>query len=170
VNKLPLLLTAVFLAGAGRGAAVDLWQYPEAAEKNALFLDVRFASLSFQEGGFTAFYPEFALDWLPPLFLPFSVGAYFRTPDPNFKSFGLRAGYHINLGGDGKTDLYLLYVFELGFLRRDILEQYNDSAPPFRLYDFRAGVRRIFGRYLCLSLETDYKLWGITFGVSLKLY
>ena len=162
----PLVLLLLFVAG--RSSALDFWQHPEAADKNALFLDVRFSAVSFSDG-FDLFYPEFVLDWLPPVFLPVSLGIYIKTPTPNLKSFGLRAGYHINLG-DGKTDLYALYVFELGFLRQDILERHNDTAPPVRYYDFRVGVRRRFGTYFCLSLESDFKFQGIIIGVSIKLH
>jgi hypothetical protein len=149
-------------------SAADVWRHPEAAGRNALFLDVRFSTLSFS-GGFTAFYPEFALDYLPPFFLPFSFGVYVKTPDPNLKSFGFRAGYHINLGDD-KTDFYVLYVFECGFLRKEILERYGDADPPARYYDFRAGIRRRFGTYVCLSLESDFKFQGIIIGISIKLH
>jgi hypothetical protein len=163
-SLLPLLLLCI----AGNSFALDFWQHPEAAEKNALFLDIRFSTVSFSDG-VTPFYPECVLEYLPPLFLPFSIGIYVKTPAPNLKSFGLRFGYHINLG-DEKTDLYALYVFELGFLRKDILEHYNDTAPPLRYYDFRAGVRRRVGRYICLSLESDFKFQGIIIGISLKLH
>jgi hypothetical protein len=165
----PFLLLLPALCCGSPAAAADIWQYPEAAGKNALFLDIRFASLSL-EGDFTALYPEASLDWLPPLFLPFSLGLYIRIPDPNLRSFGFRIGYHINLGGDGKTDLYALYVFECGWLRKTILERYGDSAPPLRWYDFRAGLRRRFGASLCLSLEADHAFRGITIGVSIQLH
>jgi hypothetical protein len=166
VNKRALLLP-LLLYIAGRAFAFDLWQHPEAAEKNAIFADVRFSSISFSDG-FTLSYPELVLDYLPPVFLPFSFGMYVKTPTPNLKSFGVRFGYHVNLGDD-KTDLYALYVFELGFLRKDTLERHNDSAPPVRYYDFRAGIRRRIGKYVCLSLESDFKFQGIIIGISLKL-
>lgn len=164
MNKTLLLL---FLSAALPASALDLWLFPEAAGKNTLFLDMRFVSVS--AGGVTTSYPEYALDFLLPFPLPFSAGAWLKTPDPNLKSFGLRAAYHINLNDD-KTDFYFLYVFELGFLRKKLLEQYNDTAPPLRYFDFRAGVRRVFGRFFCLSLESDYKFRGVNIGLSIKLH
>ncbi|MDR1909477.1 MAG: hypothetical protein LBQ35_06145 [Spirochaetaceae bacterium] len=149
--------------------ALDLWRNPEAAGPNALFLDGAFASLSFQNGFATGKGSlEFRLDYLVPLFLPLSLGFYFRAPNPNLTSFGLRAAYHIDLRDD-VTDLFFLYVFDLGFLRNDTLAAYGDEKQPLRFYDFRAGVRRRFGRFFCLSLETDFQLAGVVVALSVKL-
>jgi hypothetical protein len=90
-------------------------------------------------------------------------------PDPNLKSFGFRAGYHIN-PGDEKTDLYVLYVLDLGFIRNGLLIEYNDTPAPRRYWDFRAGVRRLVGKYTALVIESAYKFQGITAGLSLKLH
>lgn len=147
--------------------AVDIWQYPEAAEQNAVFLDVRSPYISFTRG-FEFLPPWFGVDYLLPIGLPFSLGVYFKTPSPNLKSFGARAGYHINLD-DPKTDLYVLYVFDLGFLRNETLIQYNDEEQQRYFYDFRFGIRRLINKYLCLSLESDHKLNGFIFGISIKL-
>jgi hypothetical protein len=146
----------------------DVWSRPEAAEKNSLFLDAHAAALSFT-GGFSAG-PDtlfVTADYLLPVDLPFSLGAYFKAPNPNLKSFGLRLAYHIDID-NSKTDLYVLYAFDLGFMRNNLLEAYGDEKQEVRYYDFRAGVRRLFGKYFCLSLETAYKLSGITAGISVK--
>jgi hypothetical protein len=103
--------------------ALNLWRHPEAAEINSIFIDARFASISFTDG----FYipnTEFGIDYLFPCFLPLSLGAYVRMPEPNLKEFGLRAAYHIDLR-DKKLDTYFLYVFDLGFLRNDLLVEYK---------------------------------------------
>jgi hypothetical protein len=148
------------------GQALDFWQFPECAERYALFLDVKAARLSFKEG-FETYYPEVCADLLP-FPLPFSLGVYAKMPDPNLKSFGIRAGYHVNLG-DESTDLYVLYAFDFGFVRNDLLVKYGDEKQTPRYYDFRIGVRRVFGTFFCLVLETDFKSRGITVGVSLKV-
>jgi hypothetical protein len=147
--------------------ALDLWQYPECAEPFSLFLDIKTAGLS-QDGGFRTFFPEFSADLLVPFVFPLSLGAFAKTPDPNLKSFGFRAGYHINPGGD-KTDLYALYVFDLGFIRNGLLAKYNDERQSVRCFDFRLGVRRIIGKYTAIVLESAYKFQGLTVGLSLKL-
>jgi hypothetical protein len=149
-----------------RGYALDFWQFPEGAERYALFLDIKAASLSFKDG-FGTYYPELCADVLP-FPLPLSIGAFIKMPDPNLKSFGVRAGYHLNLG-DEFTDLYVLYAFDFGFIRNDLLTRYGDEKQTPRYYDFRIGVRRIFGTFFCLVLETDFKSKGITVGVSIKV-
>jgi hypothetical protein len=146
--------------------ALDLWRHPEAADKNALFLNARFAGVSFADG-FALNTGETSFDFLP-FFLPLSIGAYFKMPEPNLKSFGARAAWHIDIR-DAKTDLYFLYVFDCGFLRNSELEYYGDETQPLRLYDFRAGIRRLFGKFFCLVIETDYKFSGFGAGLSIKL-
>jgi hypothetical protein len=159
---LPLLLALQRLA------ALDLWQYPESAEPWSLFLDVKAAAFSFTEG-FSTFSPEFSADFLLPFGIPLSAGVFAVMPDPNLKNFGIRAGYHIN-PGDEKTDLYVLYVFDVGFIRNDLLTEYNDTPVPRRYWDFRIGVRRLIGKYVALVIESAYKFQGITAGLSLKLH
>jgi len=138
----------------------------ELADANAIFFGARFFSLSVDEG-FSAFLPEIYADYvLPPL--PLSLGLFFKTPDINLKSFGGRAGLHIDFDSP-KFDLYLLYVFDLGFIRAEELAAVGDYVEPMRLYDFRAGLRYIFGAFICIEIETLYKMQGVSASVSLKL-
>jgi hypothetical protein len=168
VNKLPVVLALVLALPAARIPALELWRHPQAAEANALFLDAAFARVSFTEGFILPPPVELRVDYVLPVFLPVSVGAYMKTPNPNLTSFGLRAGYHVDIG-DSKTDLYAVYVFDLGFLRNDLLEAYGDKPQPLLFYDFRAGVRRLFGSFFCIALETDFKLRGLLLTLSIKL-
>ena len=147
--------------------SLNLWRHGEAADKNTLFFDAAFAALSY-ESGFSAFLPEFRAAWILPFF-PVSIGGYFRTPDPNLKSFGLRAGYHIDTGSP-KLDLYFLYVFDFGFTRNDLLEEYGDEKQEMRYWDFRAGLRYLTGPRFAMFLETGFKLREIVLGVSLKIF
>jgi hypothetical protein len=147
--------------------SIDLWQYPECAEEHAVFLDAKIAGFSFKDGLSTRF-PEVSADYLLPFGYPFSAGIYFKMPDPNLKSFGVRFGYHVNLNMPN-TDLYVLYVFDFGFIRNKELVAHNDTAQPVHRYDFRVGVRRVFGKLFCLVIESDYKFSGITLGASIKV-
>ena len=147
---------------------LNLWQYPEAADRNSLFIDVDFCGLSFTEGFSIGEPLEIRADYILPFVLPFSVGAFFKTPYPNLKSFGTRLGYHIDIDAP-KTDIYVLYAFDFGFVRNDLLEEYGDEIQPIHYYDFRVGLRQIFRSYICISLETGFKLRGLRFALSIKI-
>jgi hypothetical protein len=165
-----VLVTVLLAAGWSSAGAVDVWRYPEAADKNSLFVTATFFSLRFTEAETFAFYlPEISVDYLPPFFVPVSIGAFFKTPEPNLNSFGTRLAYHINLG-DAKTDAYFLYVFDLGFTRNDLLTEYGDEPVPVNYFDFRIGVRRLFGSFVCLTMETEFKMRGLSLGVSVKIH
>jgi hypothetical protein len=166
MKKLSVMI--LFFALSARLFSLNLWRHGEAADKNTIFLDAAFAALSY-ESGFSAFPPEFRACWMFPFFLPVSIEAFFRTPDPNLKSFGLRAGYHIDTGSP-KLDLYFLYVFDFGFLRNDLLEEYGDEKQEIHYWDFRAGLRYLTGSRFAIFLETGFKLREINLGVSLKIF
>ncbi|MDR2489953.1 MAG: hypothetical protein LBD20_00955 [Spirochaetaceae bacterium] len=172
-----LLLPPAFLP------ALDLWQYPEAADKHAMFLSGYIAALSFSEGfvlGVPSGYeeapndsvfahaPAFTFDYMLPFGLPLSLGLYMATPNPNLKHFGIRSAYHFDIEKE-KIDLYFLYCFDFGWLRNDVLAEYGDTTVEMRFFDFRAGVRYLFGKFIALTIETGHYLKCISFGVSIKL-
>jgi hypothetical protein len=140
--------------------------HPEMAGPHSVFVGAQAVALSFTEG-FIFDSQEFSADYVFPI-IPLSLGAFMKLPRPNLKSFGARAAFHINTG-DPKTDLYALYVFDFGFLRNDLLAQYNDETQSVYWYDFRAGARRLIGKFFCLTLETGFKLRDISLGLSIKL-
>jgi hypothetical protein len=148
------------------GAALDFWRYPEAAEEHAVFFTATFFSLQV-DTGFSFFPPELSVDYMLPFF-PVSAGVYMKSPVPNLTSFGTRLAFHIDIR-EPNTDLYFLYVFDLGFLRNEVLLEHGDQAQPVHYYDFRAGVRYLFGKFICLSLETGYKLRGVSVGIAIKI-
>ncbi|GMO61596.1 MAG: hypothetical protein Ta2A_07770 [Treponemataceae bacterium] len=147
--------------------AYELNLYPEAADKNAVFVNVKAASIYFDSGfDFTA--QECSIDYVQPFFVPLSLGVYFKRPNPNLKSFGIRLGYHINIESPS-TNLYALYIMDFGYLRNKKLIAYGDTPQEKLLYDFRIGVRQRFGKYVCLILESENKLSGLSIGISIKL-
>jgi len=163
-----ILLVFFLMVCAAVAPALDLWRHPEIAEKNSVFADAGLAPLVFDGLEFPVLPLELRVDYLPPLPLPFSVGLFFKTPHPNLKSFGTRAAYHIDLR-NSKTDLYIAYVFDCGFIRNDILLEYNDEPVKIRHYDFRAGVRYFFGRFAGIAVESDFKAGGIILLLSAKI-
>ena len=157
----------------------NILRHPETAQKNSVFIDVALPPLEFDslnlennddEFEFVLFPVEIRLDYMLPIPLPFSVGLFMLTPDPNIKHFGVRAAYHFDIF-DQFTDFYLLYRHDLGYLRNDVLLEHNDTPVEEIFYDFRAGVRRFFGEesLIALSVESGYQFKSIIIAISLKL-
>jgi hypothetical protein len=144
--------------------ALDLKSCPEAAERGTVFIDINACRY--------IFFDEIEVDLavrvdVLPFPIPLSIGAFIAAPRPNLKSFGLRIAYHLDIEIE-KLDLYFLYSLDLGFLRNGILAEYGDEKQSARFYDFRAGLRYMFGMF-GLYIETDFKLRGLVFGVSVKI-
>jgi len=167
--RVNILFVVSFLVCAAGLSALNLWRHPEVAERNTIFVDVGLAPLIFDGLDFPIFPLEMRLDYLPPLPLPFSIGGFFKTPNPNLRSFGGRLGYHLDLQ-DSKTDLYFAYIFDCGFIRNDLLEEYNDVPVEIHYYDFRIGVRRLFGPFLGLAIESDFKAGGLIIALCAKIH
>jgi hypothetical protein len=163
-KKLLAPLFALFIAS-GSVHAIDFWQYPETAEKHSIFASVFFVSFSIEDfikspslvDSFSSIYPGFCLDYTLPL-LPLSVGVTCNAVNPEITSFGLRPAYHINFNLE-KLDVYFLYVVTVSFAGES---EYIEYSPGI-------GVRRLFGRYLFLCIETGYKFSAVFFGVAIKL-
>jgi hypothetical protein len=167
--KIKALIAAACLAAASPLQAISFWQYPQAAAPNSLCISAACFDFSFTGLEFAFFLPDIRIDYMLPVGLPFSLGAWMKTPNPNLKSFGLRLAYHIDLG-DEKSDLYIMYCFDFGWLRNDLLVQYNDEPQELRWYDFRIGVRYFFTSFLGFTIESDFYLQGINIGLAIKLF
>jgi hypothetical protein len=169
IFRINILIASLLLYAAASASAFNVWRHPEIAEKNSMFADVALAPLVFNpEFDFPILPIEVRLDYMPPLKLPFSVGLFFKTPNPNLNSFGTRLGYHLDLDNPW-LDLYFLYVFDFGFIRNNILRKYNDSTVPVHFYDFRAGIRYFFSSNIAVAAETDFKVFGIILMLSIKI-
>jgi len=168
--KTTLIFLSLFFSAAALQAfeLMNVWRHSEIAGKNSIFCDIGLAPILFDNLDFPSFPADIRIEYLPPLPLPFSVGAFFKTPQPNLKSFGLRAAYHFDLL-DEVTDLYFVYSFDLGFLRNDLLIEYDDTEVEKHLYDFRVGIRRFFGQWLGLVIETGFKLESVILLLSIKI-
>jgi hypothetical protein len=158
-----IILTLFLIIATATLHAYDL--YPQAAPKHAFILSTNFAQVSWTEG-FSAYLPEFTIDYVQPFYIPLSVGFFLKTPNPNLKSFGLRVAYHINTNIK-PLDLYLAYVFDFGFLRNQTLSAHGDTPVVPRFWDFRAGIRYEF-RAIGLYIETGFKLQSLNLGISLR--
>jgi hypothetical protein len=153
-------------------SAIDCWNYPQCAGKNAVVIETTFTGVSFTASSFSSAWfarlPEICIDYMLPVGLPFSVGLFFDIPNPNLKHIGTRIGYHINLDVKG-LDWYFLYCFDFGFLRNGTLVSHGDTPVDGPLWwDFRTGLRYEF-RTFCLYLETGFKFQSINFGIAIRL-
>jgi len=168
-----IFVTLLFLfALAALPAEANFWRHPEIADKNSVFIDlglpIRFDYFSNNFKNFN-FILDIRVEYVPPLPLPFSFGIFIQTPNPNFKSFGLRLAYHFDLF-DHLTDFYFVYSFDFGFLLNDVLIQYNDTPVPLHFYDFRFGIRRFFGSWFGVAIETGFKFESLILMVSIKAH
>lgn len=158
------LAAALILLGAfpREVSALDFWQYPEMADKHAIFLGGFPVRFSIEERSVDYYPPELYVDYLLPVGIPFSAGVFVNSLGPDLFSLGFRPAYHINLN-DENSDLYILYVINLIMIRSPQKEE--------TLLEFggRVGFRRRFGSFLCLCIETGFKLQTIYVGVAIKL-
>jgi len=145
---------------------MSLWRHPEIAEKNAIFADIG-VTIRLIDPEFNILPFDIRIDYMLPLPLPFSAGLFLVTPNPNLKTFGYRIGYHFDVR-DPRLDVFFIYSFDFGFIRNDLLIEYNDTPVTPNYYDFRIGVRRFFGT-LGVCVETGFKLESIIFLLSVKI-
>ena len=148
---------------------LTVFQHSEIAGKNSIFADVGLAPFVFEDMVFNVLPLDLRLEYMLPVPLPVSFGLFMKTPNPNFKSFGARIGYHFNLF-DRFTDIFIIYSYDFGFLRKDILEEYNDTSVPIHWYDFRFGARHFFRSRYGAAVETGFKFQDIVFLVTIKIY
>jgi hypothetical protein len=170
VKKIKFLLPCFFLLATVNTFSISLYTHPETAEKNSIFLNLRLVDVSLS-GDFEFMVLNGSLDYLLPLFLPFSLGFFIVPPsasDPNLKHFGPRAGYHIDLENE-KIDLYGFYSFDFGWLRNEELVSAGDTPVEMVFYDFRIGVRFFFNSNTGLFVEAGYKFKSVDLGLSVKL-
>jgi len=161
MTKIKSFFIAVFLLVALDAFAIDFWQYPEMADKHAIFIGGFPVQFRTETRSADYYPPEFYVDYLLPVGLPFSAGFFVNSLGPDLFSFGLRPAYHINLN-DENTDFYILYVLNYIHVKN------NPEKIQFE-YGGRFGFRRRFGQFFCLCIETGFKLETIYVGIAIKL-
>jgi len=126
-------------------------------EGNAASFAYSYTQLGAFKFGFSA--PEIFLDFMLPLPLPFSFGLSAGLLEPGVFGGGARLGYHINFN-DPNLDVYALYELKLEFV-----EDVSASLEWFPAL----GVRRRFGGFFCVNLETGSMGKSLLIGLSIKL-
>ena len=170
MKKILIMFFFLLLASANLYAfnLINLWRHSEIADKNSLFADVG-SPIYFSDQKFSFLPLYIRFDYMLPTPVPISAGLFFHTPDPNFKSFGFRLGYHINLRNP-RIDVYGVYSFNCGFLLKGTLEKHNDTPPTIHYFDFRVGARYFFGSWLGFSIESGHKMESIIISLSIKIF
>jgi len=111
---------------------------------------------------------DIRITYMLPAIAPLSFGVFAVTPDPNIRFFGVRAGYHFDLGNPG-LDVYFLYSFNFGWILNDILIYLNDDPVPVNLFDFRVGFRYFFNGWLGINAELDFNFTRLLLSIAVKL-
>jgi hypothetical protein len=165
-----LVLLHILLVTAVNIYSFDLMSHPETAGENAVFFNTSLVSYEPPPNEWNMTIPKFkfSFDYVFPWLLPFFAGFYMEAPQPNLTSFGIRAGYHFDMEIDN-LDIYLMYCFDFGWTRWRQLRAEGVPVPEIRYFDFRAGLRYVFGKLFGLYIETDYKLDALIMGLTLKL-
>jgi hypothetical protein len=164
-NKILLLFIILFLfVNIQSVFSFDIWQNPEMAEKHTIFVGGFVASFAYSYTQLGAFKfglstPRLFFDLMLPLALPFSFGLSAGILESETLGAGLRAGYHINFN-DPNLDIYALYVFNLEFV--------EDTSAKIEWYP-AIGIRRKFGSFFCLNIETGFGGKSLLIGFSIKL-
>jgi len=147
---------------------VNIWRHSEIAGKNSVFCDIGVAPIVFDNLEFNVLPIDIRIEYFPPLPLPLAAGIFLKTPNPNLKSFGFRLAYHFDTF-DPFTDLYFVYSHDFGYLRNELLIQYNDKPVEFYKYDFRVGVRRFFDSWFGLAIESGFHFESVIIMLSIKI-
>ena len=165
-----LFMAIFFLSVANLYAIPNIFRHSEIASPNSIFVDVAMYPLFLNADTFEFnLHPlNIRVTYMLPLPLPFSLGAFMETPNPNLRNFGLRLAYHVDLLSP-RTDLYFVYSFNFGFIRNELLLRYNDRPVDIHYYDFRIGIRHFFRNRFGAAVETGFKLESIIFMFSLKI-
>ena len=155
------LIFIAFICASATG--IDFWRYPEAADKDAMFAGAYAASLVFnidnpRDFRYEFYFPEFYLDYVLPVGLPFSFGTSLKPLTPDVFGVGARAGYHINLNVPD-LNLYVMYAVTFGI------------TSDFSVIEFgpRIGARYRLFSFICLNVETGLAMKTIHFGIAIKL-
>ena len=156
-----IFLIMVFVSNAA--FSIDIWQYPESAERSTIFVGALAASLTFsfsdpRDFRFNLFIPEFYIDYVLPAGLPFSIGGSIRPLTPEIFALGLRPAYHINFDVPN-LNVYVMYAVHFGITNDFVVIEYGACI----------GVRYLIYSIFCLTAETSPRMKSIRFGLVLKL-
>ena len=163
MKKLMSLVFLFMIIISNSAFAIDIWQYPESAEKDTIFVGALAASLTFslsdpRDFRFNVFIPEFYMDYVLPFGLHFSIGGSIKPLNPEIFTLGVRPAYQINLNNPN-MNAYVLYAFLLDITNEYVILEYGVCL----------GLRYRFYNIFCATIETSPRMKSIRFGLTLKL-
>ena len=164
MNKLKIFFLSLLVLAAGTNAkAIDFWQYPEMAERNSIFVGFSPVTFSFARGSPSrSVHPEVYIDYMLPIGFPLSVGISGRFFSSELWGIGIRPAYHINFE-DENLNIYIMYTLKADF------GKINGEDFIYLEWGAGVGIRRRFGRFFCLMIETGFRLQTINIGIAVKL-
>jgi hypothetical protein len=144
-------------------SSFDLWQYSVAADKGTIFAGVFAANFAFDfnnppDSKFSFDHPDFYIDYILPVGLPFSLGLSLDSLHTDQYGFGVRPGYHINFDVPN-LDIYIMYTTDVDISKTKMVLDHG----------VRLGLRYVFNDLFCVCVETGYRFERLLFGVSVKL-
>ena len=141
----------------------DFWRYPESADKDSIFAGVFAASLAFsvsdpRDFRFNVYFPEFYVDYILPIGLPFSLGLTLRPLAPDIFGIGIRPAYHINFGIPN-LNVYIMYSVTFNLTNRLGILAYGTQI----------GVRYNLFSLFHIALETGPEMRSLHLGAAIRL-
>jgi hypothetical protein len=163
IIRRPFFAVLLLLVLSPPAPAFDVWQYPVAADKGAIFAGFFAAYFAYDfakpdESKFAFDHPEVYLDYVLPVGLPFSFGVSFDSFKTDRYGVGIRPGYHVNFDVPS-LDVYLMYTLDLEI-----------SQPRMVLdHGVRVGLRYVFYDLFFVAAETGHRFESVNFGIGLRL-
>ena len=155
-----ILFTVVFSANV---FSVDLWRYPQTADRNSIFIGCHFAFFFFnisepRNSSFDLRLPDFHIDYVLPVGFPLSLGVSLNPFENGVFGIGIRPAYHINLNNT-YLNLYIMCAVDwlIGSNRTQI------RIEP------RVGLRFRFGS-LPLMPKIETSILTTRIGFSVKVF
>jgi len=144
-------------------AALDFWRFPESAERGSIFAGAFVSSFAFSIADPRDFrlllnFPEFYIDYIMPIGLPFSFGVSAKPMSPDIFALGIRPAYHINFNNPN-LNVYVMYAVTFSLTSEFGLLEYGG----------RIGARYRLFNFLFINIETGFRMRSLRLGVAVQL-
>ena len=143
--------------------ALDFWRFPESAEPGSIFAGGFVSSFAFsinnpRDFRFQLNFPEFYIDYVMPIGLPFSFGLSLKPMTPDIFALGIRPAYHINFNNPN-LNVYVMYTVTFSLTQEFGLLEYGGSI----------GLRYRVFNFLFFNVETGFRMRFLRLGLAIQL-